>query len=121
MHRGSTLAPCWHRVGTVIGGDTRRMSGRCANEGGVIWHVHTRGSKPVNLATLAASTRANRGPVDCPVPRGGCAASVRGDDGNGHPPMVGHSCQLAAHPADLSRQTWVFGHCCNRVLSDDQA
>jgi len=38
----------------LIGGDTPRMSGRSANEGGVVWHFHIRGSKPVNLATLAA-------------------------------------------------------------------
>jgi hypothetical protein len=38
----------------VIGGDTPRMYGSSANEGGVVWHIHIRGSKPVNLATLAA-------------------------------------------------------------------
>jgi len=34
--------------------------------------------------------------------------------------MFRHICQLAAHPADLSRQTSVFGQSCNRVLSRDR-
>ena len=104
----------------LIGGDTPRMSGRSANEGGVIWHstsaVRSRSIWP--LWPLEPGPTAGR--MASPIPRDGCAASVSGDDGNGHPPTFRHICQLAAHPADLSRQTRVFGQSCNRVLSRDR-